>query len=282
MCRSRRWGAGGFVRRTTARGDDGEWMVLTFWGTEQDAEAGASASTALSGVIDPATLRTKRYETLDYYCWTSITGLPSGSMMPARVGPPGTSKGSATTVAPRPVALSMESAEVAHLDVEVDAAAITLAEVAGRAGFGPAESGTDAHDRAVADVPVEQLAVEGPKALGIECLDLPVHHGRAQSSLTSRHYVSRRDDDLAVLLGVAERLERTGDAIEVDLASDHRGHVDLALGDRAERAGELGRVVAEANWMFSSLPIPKNGRDRVGLHADPDDDDPGSAPARPA
>ncbi len=33
--------------------------------------------------------------------WTSMSGLPSGSVMAARVGPPGTSKGSATMVAPR-------------------------------------------------------------------------------------------------------------------------------------------------------------------------------------
>ena len=40
---------------------------------------------------------------------TSITGLPSGSVMPASVGPSGTSKGSATTVAPSDTDLSSEA-----------------------------------------------------------------------------------------------------------------------------------------------------------------------------
>ena len=52
-------------------------------------------------------------------------------------------------------------------------------------------------------------------------------------------------EDLAVPLGVGQRVERAGHAVEADLAGDHRRHVDLALGDRAQRAGELHRVVAE-------------------------------------
>src|SRR5439155_19335512 len=38
------------------------------------------------------------------YCWTSISGLPSGSVIAASVGPPGTSKGSLSTVPPRSLA----------------------------------------------------------------------------------------------------------------------------------------------------------------------------------
>ena len=41
--------------------------------------------------------------------WTSMSGLPSGSVMPASVGPPGTSKGSATMVAPRDTDRSSEA-----------------------------------------------------------------------------------------------------------------------------------------------------------------------------
>ena len=61
----------GFVRRTTARGFDGEWLVLTFWGTSDDADAsdGAAASDPVAAefraLIDPASVRTARYETLD-------------------------------------------------------------------------------------------------------------------------------------------------------------------------------------------------------------------------
>ena len=41
--------------------------------------------------------------------WTSMTGLPSGSVMPASVGPPGTSKGSATMLAPSVTDLSRDA-----------------------------------------------------------------------------------------------------------------------------------------------------------------------------
>src|SRR5579871_6109508 len=34
------------------------------------------------------------------YCWTSVTGLPSGSVIPAIVGPPGTSKAGMVTAPP--------------------------------------------------------------------------------------------------------------------------------------------------------------------------------------
>jgi EmrB/QacA subfamily drug resistance transporter len=47
-----------------------------------------------------AQLRTTRRPPARGYCWTSITGFPSGSVIAARVGVPGRSKGSATTVPP--------------------------------------------------------------------------------------------------------------------------------------------------------------------------------------
>ena len=96
---------------------------------------------------------------------------------------------------------------------------------------------------------------------------------------------------LQCVVGVAEGVERPGHAVEADLAGDQRGDVDLALGDRAQRVGELHRVVAEQNWRFSSLPMPKNGvivscsmhtptttmRVRGGAHAEDVVDDPGHA-----
>ena len=39
----------GLVRRTTARGEDGEWLVVTLWGSATSADAAAAALT------DPAT-----------------------------------------------------------------------------------------------------------------------------------------------------------------------------------------------------------------------------------
>jgi hypothetical protein len=61
----------GFVRRTVARGDGGAWLVLEFWGSEEDAAAAERAerddraSQAMWALIDPATIETKRFETLD-------------------------------------------------------------------------------------------------------------------------------------------------------------------------------------------------------------------------
>lgn len=60
----------GFVRRTTARGAEaGEWMVLTFWGTADDADhsarlakVDATASGFLAMLEDRAV---QRFETLD-------------------------------------------------------------------------------------------------------------------------------------------------------------------------------------------------------------------------
>lgn len=61
----------GFVRRTTARGNDGEWVVILLWDSETDANvaaqrgAGHPVSIAFADCIDTDSLRTHRYETLD-------------------------------------------------------------------------------------------------------------------------------------------------------------------------------------------------------------------------
>jgi hypothetical protein len=50
----------GFVRRTTARGEDGDWLVLTFW----DAAEPVARSAALDEFIDLATARSERFTSL--------------------------------------------------------------------------------------------------------------------------------------------------------------------------------------------------------------------------
>jgi heme-degrading monooxygenase HmoA len=61
----------GFVRRTTARSDNNQWLVLTFWASDSAAdEADAAAAShpavqAFTGLVDPATIRSKRYRTID-------------------------------------------------------------------------------------------------------------------------------------------------------------------------------------------------------------------------
>jgi hypothetical protein len=61
----------GFVRRTTARGEDGGWLVLTLWasratadGAQQAADADPAGS-AFAALIQPDSRRVERYETLD-------------------------------------------------------------------------------------------------------------------------------------------------------------------------------------------------------------------------
>jgi hypothetical protein len=54
----------GLVRRTTARSDDGEWLVSTIWSTSADADAAAPVLDALLEHIDASTVRTSRYEDL--------------------------------------------------------------------------------------------------------------------------------------------------------------------------------------------------------------------------
>jgi hypothetical protein len=59
----------GFVRRTAARGDAGSWLVLTLWYEAANADAAAAidneARARFVGLIDPATERVERYNTLD-------------------------------------------------------------------------------------------------------------------------------------------------------------------------------------------------------------------------
>jgi hypothetical protein len=60
----------GFVRRTTAR-RDGSWLVVTLWASEAAAvafdqeTAGDDVRQAFEGHIEAASLRTKRFDTLD-------------------------------------------------------------------------------------------------------------------------------------------------------------------------------------------------------------------------
>jgi hypothetical protein len=59
----------GAIRRTTARGIDGEWLVVTLWWSGDEADAAARAAdgdatyTAFEGFIENASLR--RFQTLD-------------------------------------------------------------------------------------------------------------------------------------------------------------------------------------------------------------------------
>ena len=61
----------GMVRRTTARGADGEWLVVTMWASAEDADAATSragshaAVAAFRALVDGASLSTDRYTTLD-------------------------------------------------------------------------------------------------------------------------------------------------------------------------------------------------------------------------
>lgn len=59
----------GFVRRTTARGSGGEWLVESFWWSREDADAARTSdddsAAALRAVIAPATESVRHYETLD-------------------------------------------------------------------------------------------------------------------------------------------------------------------------------------------------------------------------
>jgi hypothetical protein len=60
-----------FLRRTTARSSDGEWIVLVLWASEADADASDQrfaddpANAAFVAYIDSSTLATRRYQTLD-------------------------------------------------------------------------------------------------------------------------------------------------------------------------------------------------------------------------
>lgn len=58
------------LRRTTARADDGAWLVLTLWASADDAEAassrdGGALAAPLAALADPASVTTRRFTTLD-------------------------------------------------------------------------------------------------------------------------------------------------------------------------------------------------------------------------
>ncbi len=61
----------GLVRRTTARGDDGTWLVIEQWRAAGDADQAARHRTGdvavseLVALVDPSSIRVERYTTLD-------------------------------------------------------------------------------------------------------------------------------------------------------------------------------------------------------------------------
>jgi heme-degrading monooxygenase HmoA len=61
----------GFLRRTTCSSSDGEWLVVTIWESESDALSSAQLASSseparhLASLVDRATVRHKRYLTLD-------------------------------------------------------------------------------------------------------------------------------------------------------------------------------------------------------------------------
>ena len=60
----------GLIRRTTARGADGSWLVATLWDSLDDAEAaeraelGDPAAARWLSLLDPASMETRRFEAL--------------------------------------------------------------------------------------------------------------------------------------------------------------------------------------------------------------------------
>ena len=61
----------GLLRRTTARAADGEWLVVTLWASQHDAESAAAAARdndaaqELHATIDSASATVRLYHTLD-------------------------------------------------------------------------------------------------------------------------------------------------------------------------------------------------------------------------
>jgi hypothetical protein len=61
----------GVVRRTAARAEDGEWLVVVVWRSGSDADAAAARfgddpeTSAFREMVDASTVRTRRYTTLD-------------------------------------------------------------------------------------------------------------------------------------------------------------------------------------------------------------------------
>jgi hypothetical protein len=52
----------GCLRRTTARRDDGEWLVAVLWASQ---DAASPATPDLDALVDPASVRRARYAALD-------------------------------------------------------------------------------------------------------------------------------------------------------------------------------------------------------------------------
>jgi hypothetical protein len=61
----------GLMRRTTTRSDDGEWLVIDLWSSEEAASACSEAwdddpvTNEFMSFIDPSTVQVGRYQTLD-------------------------------------------------------------------------------------------------------------------------------------------------------------------------------------------------------------------------
>lgn len=55
----------GLRRRTTARGDNGDWLTVTLWGTDAEADAAPPSNAALDDLVDPASVVVRRYVELD-------------------------------------------------------------------------------------------------------------------------------------------------------------------------------------------------------------------------
>jgi hypothetical protein len=53
----------GFVRRTTARGEAGAWLVLAMWWSATEADAAAAA--VPEELVEQGSVRRERFETLD-------------------------------------------------------------------------------------------------------------------------------------------------------------------------------------------------------------------------
>jgi hypothetical protein len=61
----------GILRRTTARSAHGEWIVVTVWASATDAGAASAAASddaavaGLNALVDPSSVVTRSYHTLD-------------------------------------------------------------------------------------------------------------------------------------------------------------------------------------------------------------------------
>ncbi len=61
----------GLLRSTTAQGADGQWLVVSLWASELDSDASTTAGrddptvSRLTALLDPSSVTTRRYKTLD-------------------------------------------------------------------------------------------------------------------------------------------------------------------------------------------------------------------------